>query len=245
MEEIIKEVIASAIGALIGGLFTILGVRMTLAYERSKERKQEAKERKEKDEICFKNRPRLETLSYKKIDNYRPAKSTDACVIQCEIKGFKNEGGRALFNYDPKVTDLEQWECIQYTFKNTGYTEINHMYISTNLEKSTAIFDILNDEQNLCCDNNFLNYSVFVEKTIKPQSTFKLCVCYVKDEIITSPTSAPLTIWLVDENRNWWSQSLFSPTDKIYDSVRASHKEWRETTDIKTAIECFNNPMLW
>ena len=78
-------------------------------------------------------------------------------------------------------------------------------------------------------ENNFLNYSVIFEKAIKPQQTVVVRVCYISDKIVVSNMgSAPITIWMIDEKRNWWSQPLFAPDNKIYNSTKASHKEWKD-----------------
>ena len=91
-----------------------------------------------------------------------------------------------------------------------------------------------------------MNYSVILDKSVKPKESIKLRVCYIDEEIILSNIgSAPITIWLIDEKNNWWSQPLFAPDNKIYNSSRSSHKEWKDYTDESKAIECFKNPMLW
>ena len=94
--------------------------------------------------------------------------------------------------------------------------------------------------------NHLLNYSVILDKSIKPQETIKIKICYVTDRIIESNIgSAPISIWLVDSNNNWWEQPLFSPSNRIYNVTRTSYKKWRDSTDITTAIKCFIDPMLW
>ena len=151
-----------------------------------------------------------------------------------------------MFFYDESVITPENWVCVEYTLRNTGHTEIDHIYFSTNLPKNTALFNVLNEENVMCHDNHFLNYSVIFEKAIKPQQTVSIKVCYISGKIVVSNIGgAPITIWMIDENKNWWSQPLFAPDNKIYNSSRSSHKEWKDYTDEAKAIECFENPMLW
>ena len=71
-------------------------------------------------------------------------------------------------------------------------------------------------------------------------------MCYISEKVVVSNIgSAPITVWMIDEKKNWWAQALFAPDNKIYNSTKASHKEWRDRTDEAKAIECFENPMLW
>ena len=240
-----EAIIASVLGGLVGGLFTFLGVWMTIHHENKKTRQEELKRQKEKEEQLFENRPRLEIMGYKKLSKYSAAKKADISLLLCSIKEYKNEG-RAMFFYDESVITPENWVCVEYTLRNTGHTEIDHIYFSTNLPQNTALFNVLNKENVMCYDNHFLNYSVIFEKTIKPQQTVSIKVCYISDKTVVSTIgSAPITIWMIDENKNWWSQPLFAPDNKIYNSSRSSHKEWKDYTDEAKAIECFENPMLW
>lgn len=240
-----EAIIASVLGGLVGGLFTFLGVWMTIHHENKKTRQEELKRQKEKEEQLFENRPRLEIMGYKKLSKYSAAKKADISLLLCSIKDYKNES-RAMFYYDTEVVEPEKWVSVEYTLKNIGNTEISHMYFSTNLPKNTSLFGIDNEENEMCYENNLLNYSVILDKSVKPKESIKLRVCYIDEEIILSNIgSAPITIWLIDEKNNWWSQPLFAPDNKIYNSSRSSHKEWKDYTDESKAIKCFKNPMLW
>ena len=231
-------------GGLISGLFTFLGVWLTIRYENKKALRDELK-RQKKEEQLFENRPCLEIMGYNKLSKYSAAKKVDISLLLCGIEDYKNKG-RAMFYYDPKVIESENWVSVEYTLKNIGHTEISHIYFSTNLPKNTSLFGIENKENEMCYENNFLNYSVILDKSVKPRESIKLKICYIDEKIILSNIgSATITIWMVDEKNNWWSQPLFAPENKIYNSKRSSHKEWKDYTDESKAIECFDNPMLW
>lgn len=239
------EIIASVLGGLVGGLFTYLGVKATIKHENDKVLKEELKRQKEKEELTFENRPRLEIMGYKKLGKYSSQRRTDASVLLCGIEDYKNEG-QPMFYYDESTVKSENWVCVEYTLRNTGHTEIDHIYFSTNLVRNTALFNVLDEENVMYYENNLLNYSVILEKTIKPQQTVSLRVSYINEKVIVSNIrSAPITIWMIDEKGNWWSQPLFAPDNKIYNSTKTSNKEWKSCTDIGTAIKCFENPMLW
>ena len=65
------QILASILGGLVGGLFTFLGVLITIAYERSKDTKEEMRRLKEKEEEQVKARPRLEIQEYSFFDEER------------------------------------------------------------------------------------------------------------------------------------------------------------------------------
>ena len=240
-----EAIIASVLGGLVSGLFTFLGVWLTIRHENKKTLQEELKRQKEKEEQLLENRPRLEIMGYKKLTKYSPQKRADASILLCSIKEYKNEG-RAMFYYEESIVKPENWVCVEYTLRNTGHTEIDHIYFSSNLTKNTALFDVLNEENVMCYENNLLNYSVILEKTIKPQQIIKVKVCYSReDKVVSSPISAPIIIWMVDEKKHWWSQPLFAPDNKIYNSTKASYKVWKDYTSVETAIKCFEDPMLW
>ena len=239
------EIIASVLGGLVGGLFTFLGVWMTIHHENKKARQEELRRQKEEEKQTIENRPCLEIVEYKKLSKYSVSNKTDTSILLCGIKEYKKEGC-AMFYYDREVIEPEKWVSIEYSLKNVGHTEISHIYFSTNLPKNTSLFGVENRENEMCYENNFLNYSVILDKSVKPKESIKLKICYIDEKIILSNIgSATITIWMIDEKNNWWSQPLFAPENKIYNSKRSSHKEWKDYTDESKAIECFENPMLW
>ena len=230
-----ENIIASVLGGLVSGLFTFLGVWLTIRHE-------ELRRQKEKEELLLENRPRFEITEFEDLSQYSDLKKADASLLFCTIKEYKNRE----FYYDPNVIKPENWVSIEYTLKNIGNTEISYVYFSTELVKSTSLFSTKNENHKIHYMNKFLNYSVILDKAVKPGDSIKLKVSYIKGDIIESCIgSATITIWMVDEKKNWWAQSLFAPYNKIYNSSKTTRKEWNGYTDIETAIRCFDNPMLW
>ena len=93
-----EAIIASVLGGLVSGLFTFLGVWLTIRHENKKTRREELKQQKEKEEQLLENRPRLEIMGYKKLSKYSAAKKADISLLLCGIKDYKKEG-RAMFYY--------------------------------------------------------------------------------------------------------------------------------------------------
>ena len=232
------EILASVLGGLVGGLFTFLGVVMTIRYE-------ERKRLSEKEEYIVRTCPRLEIVDFRGEHVYEEDESAHITMILCKIDNY-DVTGRPSFYYDKRIINPKDWISVTYTLKNIGGTEIDHIYFTSNLVKNVSLFNISNGENMFSYHNHLLNYSVILDKSIKPQESIKIKICYVTDRIIESNIgSAPVSIWLVDSNNNWWEQPLFAPSNRIYNVTRTSHKTWRESTDITTAIKCFIDPMLW
>ncbi len=247
--DFIYEILKVAIGAAVGGLFTLMGAKMQINHdikkEIYKEKQRLEKERLEEEQKLNELRPRLEIVDCQPIAKYRETKKTDGCVILCPITDYQ-KNKRLEFYYSSDVLDCKKWVCVEYVLKNTGYTEIDHIYVSTNLQKQTSLFDVLNESYKYGYYNKYLNYDVYIEKTIKMQEMMTLKICYPKNEIVVSNMgTAQLTIWLVDINGNWWSQPLFAPYNLLKNSKRSSLAEYKEDTDVKSAYKCFKNPLLW
>lgn len=238
------EILASVLGGLVSGLFTFLGVFLTIKYQRSKDKKEEARLQQEKNAEFEKVKPRLEIQDYKEERDYDEPNEADMTVLLVSIKSYEKYIHH--FHYDPLVLDKKKWRCVDYVLKNIGDTEIDHIYLSTNLPKNTSLLNASTNEYVSDYKNMFLNYSVILEKTIKPQQTIHIRICYITDQIVVSNIgSAPIAIWLMDVNDHVWEQALFAPENKLYNSRRSSLKEFRDYTDISTAIKCFDDPMLW
>ena len=234
------EILASILGGLVSGLFTFLGVLITIKYQREKDKKDEMRLQQEKVDEIEKIKPRLEIQDYIAEKDYEETENVDMSVLLVSIKGYEKEIHH--FHYDPLVLDKKKWRCVEYVLKNTGGTEIDHLYLSTNLVKGTSLLNVLTEEYK----HMFLNYSVILEKSIKPQQIIRIRICYITDQIIVSNIgSAPITIWLMDANNNVWEQPLFAPEKKLYNSTRSNMKDFRNYTDVSTAIKCFDNPALW
>lgn len=232
------EIIASILGGLVGGLFTFLGVKMTIKYE-------ERKDQREKEEKIKADCPRLEIVDYKGEHIYDKEEPSNITMILSKIDKYDVKVTPSFY-YDKRITEPSEWISVNYTLKNIGGTEIVHLYFTSNLVRSISIFNISNEDNIYSYNNKLLNYSVFLDKSIKPQETINIKICYVTDRIIESSlNSAVVSIWLIDTNNHWWEQPLFAPYNRIYNSNRSSHQKWKESTDIITAIKCFANPSLW
>ena len=239
------QIVASLLGGLVSGLFTFVGVFLTISYQRKKDKAEEERIKKEEKKKEFDNRPRFEIENYKGETLYEDEDSVDVGMLVCSIRDFKNNG-RALFYYDKEIKTPQEWVFAEYVLKNTGKTEISQAYFVTNLPKNTSIFNTSNGENVMCYNNNFLNYKVRLDKSVKPGQSVKIRVYFVRNKIVCSNIGNPLiSIWLLDEYGKMWYQDLDAPNNGISDTHLTTKAKLLDYTDERTAIECFINPMMW
>ena len=230
----------SVLGGLIGGLFTFIGVRLTLKHEREKEQKEEIKK-------AVESKPRLEVLKYSDFKETAndDTENYDCNVLALSIVDFKeDENGRPRFFYDNKALDKKKLVFVEYELKNIGLTEIDDICVTSNLPRNVSVFEY--ERRDLYINENLLNYEVWANKRyIKPGEGLTIRVYYIKDQVMTGMISYPLTIWLHDINGRYWQQNFGSPLNDVEISRLSSRKEFRTDTSIETAIECFKKPYLW
>ena len=165
-------------------------------------------------------------MDYTEIKKYSNNDQADISVILCPIEKYE-DNGRAEFYYDSAVIEPEKWVCATYYLRNTGHTEIDHLYLSTNLVKNTSLFNAENGENKMCYNHHFLNYSVILEKSIKPKECVCLKVCYVSDKVMFSNMgNATISVYLIDDNKKVVS-TIVCTENKLYTSERSSHKNER------------------
>lgn len=230
----------SILGGLIGGLFTFIGVRLTIKHD---EKQKHLEELKKADE----NKPRLEIINATdyELDVEKASKlHADVNAFALKIKSFSEIDGYPLFEYDYSSSEKDL-HCFEFKMKNTGLTEIEDVCITSNLPKDTGLLDYYSKEIYL--DNKFLNYEVWSGKRyIKPGSTLKVRIIFPKDKIVVSILgSAIVNIWLRDVNGRVWHQPLFVDRKETEISRLSRPGEFKNARDIDAAIECFKKPYLW
>lgn len=230
----------SILGGLIGGLFTFIGVRLTIKHEEKQKNLDELKKANE-------SKPRLEIIGAVDFDldtkkAFKLHGDINAFVLK--IKSFKEEHGRAMFEYDYSL-DEKELHCFEFIMKNTGLTEIEDICLTSNLPKDTGLMNYYSSEMYL--SNKLLSYDVWSDKRyLKPGSSLKVRIIFPKDKIIVSNLgSAIISIWLKDVNGMVWHQPLFVEKKETEISRLSSIKEFKNATDIETSIKCFKNPYKW
>lgn len=230
--------LGSIISGIIGGLFTFLGVKVTIKNDNKKRKKEELDKAVEK-------RPRLEIVDYKGFDIEKDKSDNCFEITLLDIKQFFCEGSRACFDYDKKSKDNKNYNCVEYTLKNTGMTEIVEVCATSNLPKNMSVFPY--ERKDFFITNKMINHDVWSDhKYIKPGDFFNIKVYYLKDQIIYSNLGNPtITLWLLDINGRLWSQSFSCPDNEVGVPYLNNINNFRAQTSVETAIQCFKDPMLW
>lgn len=226
----------SILGGIIGGLFTYLGVRMTLNYE-DKKRKQDINNK------AYEDRPRLEIVSFTELGESSNTLDDNIAVLRfdCRI----NDKGETVFIYNDKVHNKDDYISYKYVLKNTGNTEIDNITFVSNFPKDTSIININN--LYIYLNNQIINYDVLLKKRfIKPNESVIVGISYIRDQIILSNLgSATIGIYVQDINGRYWYQPLFAPKNEIGNSTRTNLKELKNAIDIDIAIDCFEGKEYW
>lgn len=242
-----NEIIIVIISALAGGIVTLL---TTLALERRKEKREDRIEAKKQQREMFQNRPEMQIVDFKDYISRTGYGVKQRCDIELFIAHIENitvedQKTRAIVyaHYKEEHLNACEWCCVIYTFKNAGKTDISTMDIIWRFQQSSCIFPV--GEARRWAEGNLLNYSYCYDKKIRVGETITLKVCYHKDVVIPGVFSAPISIGMIDDNGRYWTQPLFAPQNKLYDSRAISHKDYIEQTRTDLAEECFRKPWLW
>lgn len=242
-----NEIIIAIVSALIGGIITLL---TTLAIEHRKEKRENRLEMKKHQRELFQNRPEMQIVNFKDYISrvgYGVKQKCDIELFVAHIDSVtideKNKRAVVNANYKSEHLNSDEWCCVIYTLKNAGKTDISTLDVFWNFQQSSCIF--LADSARQWTEGKLLKYSFCYDKKIRAGETVSLKICYHKDAIMPSMFSASFSIGMIDDNGCYWSQPLFAPQNKIYDSRAISSKEYIARTRIDIAEECFKKPWLW
>lgn len=232
-----STIIGSVLGGLIGGLFTFLGVKITIKHDDKKKHEEELK--RINDE-----RPRLEIVSFKENQPYVASTKSDLDVLVLRIESVNIRENTPEFIYDEKALDLNNLITFDYELKNIGLTEIDNITIGCNYQRDTMITDV--NHRDPIINHRYLSYDATCRKRfIKSGDQFTLRVCYLKDKVINGALSASLSIYMEDINGRVWQQPLFAPTNETGDSNAISYKQFKDSIDTNLAENCFTGRKYW
>lgn len=214
----------SIIGGIIGGLFTYLGVRITIKHDDKKKKEEELKK-------AIEARPRLEIVKFKKLGPMDD-ESTDLDMLFLNYSTVGDESKRIKYSCNTTMVGKENFVCSYYVFKNTGKTEIDSLCFISNLRNDTCLFSLKEAEKYI--KDAILNFDVWSQRRfIKPGEEIKIRVCYLKDLVIHSNLlSAPVGIYIQDINGRYWHQPLFCPNGETDNSNLTSGDEFTKRKEI-------------
>ena len=242
-----NEIIIAIVSAIAGGIITLL---TTLILDRRKEKREDRLEAKKAQREAFQNRPEMQIVDFKDYitrPGYGVKQKCDIDLFVARIQNVTIEGKKkkAVVNahYSEDHLNANEWCCVIYVLKNAGKTDISSLHMIWHFQQSSCIFPA--DHARQWAEGNLLNYGHCYDTKIRAGETISLKICYHKDAIIPGLFSAPFSIGMIDDNGRYWTQPLFAPQEKVYDSRAMSWREYKEQLQTKTAEECFKKPWLW
>ena len=158
----------SVLGGILSGVFTFIGVKATIKHENKKKEREKLEKAKE-------NRPRLFIKQFFDFatTNNNETTNADGNVLLLKIKKFSLDGSRARFDYNDKALDDKNLEYVEYKLQNTGETEIDDIYITTNLPKDVSVFEM--DNKDFFIKEHLLNYDARLNiRFLKAKKEFTL-----------------------------------------------------------------------
>lgn len=192
------------------------------------------------------NFPELKIIKFKdKI--LKPGKGIenkkDINIFLAPIKGVEIVDDEVHIKYKQELLSKNDWVSVTYHFKNVGKEDILCLYIINNFQKTSVLCDV--DSLEYYIENELFSCSECYDKIIRKEETFTLKVYYHKDSVISGMISSGITIAMEDRSKRYWTQSLFTPEDKIYEAHPIKYKDYINEIRIDKAIECFKKPWLW
>ena len=227
----IETIMDSVISGLISGFATIIGVFIGIKNENKWRLKEERKN-------IFKEKPKF---SVQKAEDEEKA---DIQILIAPFECIKDYEKGIEFIYDKKLRKDTEIVHKDYIFENTGKSAARYFSVIMNDKKHFSIFEYSRRKSWL--DSKFINYYVLYDKKeIEPGQKIRLRVYRHKDENFSSYAYAGLSIYFTDEYGNYWEQPFFNGVPKLDGPYQKTHKDYIDDASTATALECFENPMLW
>ena len=207
--NIIIPIITSILGGLIGGLFTFLGVKLTLKDERKRHEEQVGLNIIEKNKEIIKNRPILRS-----IENCESSPSIQAMVYlvpfrEPELINKKD----IIFHYPEKFEEKQNWKEYTIHLKNIGNKRITRSFLHFEDLKNINLYsdlDIYNWNHPLYGQHYFSD-TLTLSGHIAPGEILELKIYYLKD--FPNYKNVLFDIYFEDENGNNWVQYRINRID--------------------------------
>ena len=243
----IREIFIAIVSAVAGGIITLL---TTLILDRRKEKREDQLEAQKTQREAFQNRPEMQIVDFKDYiirTGYGIKQKCDIELFVAHIDHVTVEGKKkrsiVCAHYNEHHLNTSEWCCVIYVLKNAGKTDISTLHMIWHFQESSCIFPA--DYARQWAAGNSLNYGYCFDTKIRAGETISLKICYHKDAIVSGLLSAPFSIGMIDDNGRCWTQPLFAPQEKVYDSRAMSLKEYKKQMQTQSAEECFQKPWLW
>lgn len=215
---IIIPILSSIIGGLLGGLFTFLGIKITLKNEKIEKNEEKRLKTIEENLQIIKQRPILELTNENKNINM------DCKAYFLPIENYTLTSPKDIeYDFSTNYGNKEVWDKYSLFLKNTGNKKITRAFIT--IENNNVL---LYGESDIYNWNQFKHYyrnMTFCQGDLDQNSILKMDIHYPKNHSFLK--DLVFSIYFEDENGNYWKQFFIGNNyvDKIL-YVGVSPKEY-------------------
>lgn len=207
--SIIVTIASSIISGLVGGLFTFLGVLLTLNAQRKKSKK---------DETDLRNYRRPVLLIEKHYDS-----STQSPITEPTLHILLVHRSYPLDEcLDPLLSNPQALGHVDYQLKNIGETNIARICISS--EWDYPIFNLNAKKPKEEYRNRGYRVSLESNQPVPRENSISLRYSYPLSP--SKNIKNTLYLWLMDSNGYWWKQILYAPDNNLTYSDPSSYETY-------------------
>lgn len=240
--NVLVPIITSLLGGLIAGLFTFLGVKMTLTHERktreedlkmkqAEQRKQEIEKNIIRNKKIIQTRPELKTPlnddDIKSVEEY--------CILPYENPTLIDEN-LILFKYSDEIFKDDFWNKYELILQNTGKRIIRDSFLHLPYKSFVNIY--LKSDLLRCRGGNVPDYycdESLLPSYIHPNEKIKIVIYYPK--ATPKLKNVGFDLYMRDEDDNYWyqpcvnsydgeSESQVIPDDTFYMHLKQDFNYW-------------------
>lgn len=231
---IIIPIVTSILSGLVGGLFTFLGVLLTIKNEKKHHEEELRLKTKEKNKSIIDNRPILQSVE---IPDKKSTVRQSVYIVPFgtpELIDKKN----IIFHYPNGFENESNWKYYTIFLKNIGTKRIVRSFLHTNYENKINLYtdiEINNWNEALYARHFFLN-SIIISCNLAPSEILELKIYHPKDSL--QYKNAIIDIYFEDEYGNKWVQYFInnkSNDTSLFDVV----SNLKYSTYIKKDMETF------
>ena len=240
---------SSFLGGLVAGLFTFLGVKLTIKNE-NKIKKQDIKDKnKETNKQIIANRPQFQI-----VENNENIKDE----IEIFILPYNNpkliDKDTIIFDYDTLKLDNKFWDFYYLVIENIGKQAIQSSFLQLDYKSGANIYSKyeLQAWKQIPWAKNYYSDRLSIRSWILPNEQIKLKVFYPK--IISQLKNIPLNIYMYDESNNYWHQEMINcvvnnkseviSANEYIMNYKEDYNQWFTYEHMyysKNIKKCFNN----
>jgi hypothetical protein len=219
--------LGSFLGAILGGVITLVGVFLTINYYKKSDQKKLNLQ-------IFSERPDL------KVVDIKNKKRPDLEMVLVPIKGIKSFDDNWVsldynLEYAKPKSDLEY---IDFYFENAGKTAISYIsFLSVN-QKYYSLFELYEDSIKKQIEAGDPHFEVFLDKRVDPGDVIKIRV-YHGEKIYGNVISATISVAIIDTSERVYEQAFFYPAAKIYSSrlYEGGYRQYQKDIRIDTYMD--------